>query len=125
VVHGAESDAPVSAKHRSIPATRRPSICFARSDRRASVSGVLHRRQSLDDNPYRTRGYPYVLFGGLIDWAVGRSRIFLNVENLGDVRQTQDDPLVRPTRAPDGRWTVDAWTPLEGRTFNGGVRIRF
>ena len=82
-------------------------------------------RQSLDDNPYRTRGYPYVLFGGLIDWAVGRARIFLNVENLGDVRQTQDDPLVRPTRAPDGRWTVDAWTPLEGRTLNGGVRIRF
>ena len=82
-------------------------------------------RQSLDDNPYRDRGFPHVLFGGLIDWAVGRARIFLNVENLGDVRQTREDPLVRPARAPDGRWTVDAWAPLEGRTFNGGVRIRF
>jgi outer membrane receptor for ferrienterochelin and colicins len=82
-------------------------------------------RQSLDDNPFRDRGFPHVLFGGLIDWAVGRSRIFLNVENLGDVRQTREDPLVRPIRAPDGRWTVDAWAPLEGRTFNGGVRIRF
>ena len=82
-------------------------------------------RQSLDDNPYRDRGFPHVLFGGLIDWAVGRARIFLNVENLGDVRQTRENPLVRPARAPDGRWTVDAWAPLEGRTFNGGVRIRF
>ncbi len=82
-------------------------------------------RQSLDDNPYRDHGFPYVLYGGLIDWAIGRARIFLNVENLGDVRQTHEDPLVRPTRAPDGRWTVDAWAPLEGRTFNAGVRIRF
>ena len=82
-------------------------------------------RQSLDDNPYRDRGFPHVLFGGLIDWGVGRSRVFLNVENLGDVRQTRANPLVRPTRAPDGRWTVDAWAPLEGRTVNGGVRVRF
>lgn len=43
----------------------------------------------------------------------------------GDVRQTREHPLVRPARAPDGRWTVDAWAPLEGRTFNGGVRVRF
>jgi iron complex outermembrane receptor protein len=60
-----------------------------------------------------------------VDWAVGRSRIFLNVENVADVRQTREHPLVRPARAVDGRWTVDAWAPIEGRTFNGGVRIRF
>jgi iron complex outermembrane receptor protein len=82
-------------------------------------------RQSLEDNPYRSRGFPHVLFGGLIDLAVGRSRIFVNVENLGNVRQTREDPLVRPTRAVDGRWTVDAWAPLDGRTVNAGVRLRF
>ena len=65
------------------------------------------------------------LYGGLIDWGVGRSRIFLNVENLGDVRQTREHPLVRPSGAIDGRWTVDAWAPLEGRTINGGIRLRF
>ena len=87
---------------------------------------VFHTgRQSLEENPYRTRGFPHVLFGGLVDWRVGRSRIFLNAENLADVRQTREDPLVRPQRAADGRWTVDAWAPLEGRTFNAGVRIRF
>ena len=44
---------------------------------------------------------------------------------LMEIFQTREDPLVRPSRAPDGRWTVDAWAPLEGRTLNGGVRIRF
>jgi outer membrane receptor for ferrienterochelin and colicins len=82
-------------------------------------------RQALDDNPFRTRGFPHVLFGGLVDWAVGRSRVYVNVENLGDVRQTREHPLVRPERGTDGRWTVDAWAPLEGRTLNAGVRWRF
>jgi len=60
-----------------------------------------------------------------MDWAIGTLRIFVNAENLGDVRQTREHPLVRPARHPDGRWTVDAWAPLEGRTLNAGVRIRF
>jgi hypothetical protein len=25
----------------------------------------------------------------------------------------------------DGRWTVDAWAPLDGRSVNGGLRVRF
>ena len=35
--------------------------------------------------------------------------------------------LVAPAvmRHPDGRWTVDAWAPLEGRTINGGLRVSF
>jgi iron complex outermembrane receptor protein len=51
--------------------------------------------------------------------------VFLNAENITDVRQTRWDPLVRPIRAPDGRWTVDAWAPLEGRVINGGIRWEF
>jgi outer membrane receptor for ferrienterochelin and colicins len=82
-------------------------------------------RQALEDNPYRERGAPHVLYGGLLDWGVGRSRVFVNVENIGDVRQTRMNPLVLPARAGDGRWTVDAWAPLEGRTLNAGVRYRF
>jgi len=82
-------------------------------------------RQALEDNPFRARGFPHVLFGGLLDWGVGASRVFLNVENLGDVRQTREHPMVRPVRDVDGRWAVDAWAPLEGRTVNAGVRIRF
>jgi outer membrane receptor for ferrienterochelin and colicins len=82
-------------------------------------------RQELEDNPYRTHGFSHVLYGGLMDWAIGSARVFVNIENIGDVRQTREDPLVRPARHPDGRWTVDAWAPLEGRTLNAGVRVRF
>ena len=82
-------------------------------------------RQALDDNPYRTRGFPHVLFGALVDWAVPFGRVYVNAENLGDVRQTREHPLVRPFPDSAGRWTVDAWAPLEGRTLNAGVRVRF
>lgn len=82
-------------------------------------------RQALEDNPFRERGFPHVLFGGLVDWAVGSSRVYVNVENLADVRQTREHPLVMPRRGFDGRWTVDAWAPLEGRTLNAGLRWRF
>ena len=72
---------------------------------------------------------PYVVFGIMgertIATPVGRARFFVNAENLGGVRQTRWDPLLLTTRAPDGRWTVDAWAPLEGRNVNGGLRVRF
>ncbi|WP_347302977.1 TonB-dependent receptor [Croceibacterium sp. TMG7-5b_MA50] len=82
-------------------------------------------RQSLDDNPYRTRSRPYVEIGLMGEIAVANARLFLNAENLLGVRQTKHDPLLRPVRAADGRWTVDAWGPLEGFVLNGGVRLRF
>ena len=52
-------------------------------------------------------------------------KLFLNLENLGNVRQSRWDPMLLPGRAVDGRWTVDAWAPLEGRVINGGVRFMF
>jgi iron complex outermembrane receptor protein len=82
-------------------------------------------RQTLEDNPFRRVGDAHVLYGGLVDWGIGRSRVYVNIENLGDRRLTREHPLVRPARAADGRWTVDAWAPLEGRTLNAGVRWRF
>lgn len=81
--------------------------------------------QRLEQNPYRNESKPYVMAGFLGERKVGRFRLFVNAENLGNVRQTRWDPLVRPARAVDGRWTVDAWAPLDGRVFNGGIRLRF
>jgi iron complex outermembrane receptor protein len=80
-------------------------------------------RQALDDNPYRAESRPYVVLGLLVERRVGRARLFLNAENLGDVRQTRWDPLLLPSRSAEGRWTTDAWAPLEGRTLNGGIRL--
>ena len=55
----------------------------------------------------------------------GVARLFVNLENLTNVRQTRTDPLLRRTRGPGGRWTTDAWTELAGFTLNGGVRLGF
>ena len=82
-------------------------------------------RQQLEDNVFRTESRPYVELGLLGEIVLGPVRLFVNAENLLNVRQTKYDPLVRPVRAPDGRWTVDAWAPLDGRTVNGGLRISF
>ena len=82
-------------------------------------------RQRLEGNPYRAESEPYVLFGFLGERRFGRFSLFVNAENLADVRQTGWNPLLRPDRAIDGRWTVDAWAPLDGRVFNGGIRLRF
>ncbi|MEO1204375.1 MAG: TonB-dependent receptor, partial [Pseudomonadota bacterium] len=79
--------------------------------------------QSLDGNPYRLEGEPYLHIGLLGELALGRVRVFLNLENLLDVRQTKEDPLLLPTRAPIGLWTVDAWAPLEGFIANAGFRV--
>ena len=84
-------------------------------------------RQSLDDNPYRERSRPYVIVGMLgerwITTRAGVARVFLNLENIGNVRQTREDPLLLPARGKGGRWTTDAWTDLGGFTVNGGVRL--
>ena len=81
--------------------------------------------QRLEDNPLRTESEPYVIVGLLAERQFGQVRLFINGENLTNVRQTRWDPLLRPTQASDGRWTVDAWAPLDGRTINGGARVRF
>ncbi len=81
-------------------------------------------RQRLEDNPYRTRSRPYVELGVLGEIIFGRASLFVNAENILGVRQTKYDPLLRPTRAPDGRWTVDVWAPTEGFVLNGGIRLR-
>jgi iron complex outermembrane receptor protein len=86
-------------------------------------------RQSLEDDPYRTRSRPYVLVGLLGERAfrtrAGLTRLFLNLENLTNVRQTRYDPLLRPTRGPGGRWSTAAWTETVGFTANAGVRLGF
>jgi iron complex outermembrane receptor protein len=81
--------------------------------------------QRLEANPYRETSEPYVILGVLAERRFGRFRFFVNGENLTNVRQSRWDPLLRPSRNVDGRWTVDAWAPLEGRVINGGVRVAF
>jgi len=81
-------------------------------------------QQRLENNPYRTSSAPYVLFGAMGERRIAAHiKLFLNLENLGNVRQSRWSPLLLPNRAVDGRWAVDAWAPLDGRVINGGVRL--
>ena len=92
---------------------------------RIGLEGYYIGEQQLEHNPYRARSIPYWIFGVLLERRLGTARVFFNAENLADFRQTRYEPLVRPTQNFDGRWTVDAWSPLEGRVINAGIRFGF
>lgn len=92
---------------------------------RLSVEWYYTGPQRLEANPYRTESVAYSVFAVLASRRLGRALLFINGENLTNVKQTDWDPLLRPTRGIDGRWTVDGWAPLDGRVINGGVRISF
>jgi outer membrane receptor for ferrienterochelin and colicins len=92
---------------------------------RVGIEWYYTGKQRLDENPYRLVSEPYMILGLLAEKQFGPIRLFVNGENLTGVRQTRWDPLLLPSRAVDGRWTVDAWAPLEGRNINGGLRLRF
>lgn len=82
--------------------------------------------QRLEYNPYRNQSLPYVLVGAMAEHKIAAHvKLFVNLENLTNVRQTRWDPLLLPSREFDGRWTVDAWAPLDGRFINGGARFSF
>ncbi len=83
-------------------------------------------RQQRDGNPYRDQSRPYLIVGLMGERAfrtrAGTARLFLNFENLTNVRQTNFDRVVRPAHGAGGRWSTDAWPDLAGFTVNGGVR---
>ena len=91
---------------------------------RMGVEFYFTGRQQIDENPYRTSSRPYTIAGFLVERRLGPVRIFVNAENIFDTRQTRHDPLMLPARSPQGRWITDVWAPLEGRSFNAGVRIQ-
>jgi outer membrane receptor for ferrienterochelin and colicins len=92
---------------------------------RVAVELYYTGRQQLEDNPYRAVSEPHVVTGFLVERRIGPARVFLNAENILDTRQTRYDPLLRPSRSRAGRWTTDVWAPLEGRSFNVGIRWAF
>jgi iron complex outermembrane receptor protein len=90
---------------------------------RAGLELYYNGRQPLDDDSYRTHSEPYLYIGALVERALGPAKLFVNAENLLDVRQTDWDPLVRPFMGRGGRWTNDVWAPLDGFVMNAGVRL--
>lgn len=91
----------------------------------AAIEVFYTGRQSLEDDPYRSISRPFTTVGLLAAQRVGRATVFLNVENLTNVRQARFEPIVRASPGEGGRWAVPIWGPLEGRALNGGVRYHF
>jgi iron complex outermembrane receptor protein len=117
-------------RRREVPLTPRHAASLNviwESERHGRIGVELYYtgRQPLDADPYLRSGRPCVLLGALAQRRFGKLRVFIDVEDLFDVRQTRYESLLLPARRPDGRWTVDAWAPLDGRVVNGGIRILF
>lgn len=82
-------------------------------------------KQKLENNPYRDESKPYWHLGLLGQITRGRFSYFINFENLLDIRQTKEDPLVLPVQAANGSWTTDIWSRNDGFTINAGIRYKF
>jgi len=118
---GERGDAPLTPRH----SAGMVAMLESEASGRIGLEVYFTGRQALDANPYRATSEPYVIVGVLAEKRFERFRVFVNGENLTGVRQSRWDPVIRPSPSPDGRWTVDAWAPLEGRVVNGGVRVLF
>ena len=116
---GARRDVPLTPRH----AVGLVGVWEEHETGRAGFEVYYTGRQALDANPYRAESQPYVVLGFLAERRIGSLRVFVNAENLLDARQTRYDPLLLPRRGRGGRWTTDAWAPLEGRVINAGVRM--
>ena len=92
---------------------------------RIGIEAYYTGKQRLDNDPFRTEGRPFVQVGMSGELKFGPASVFVNLENILNVRQTRYSPLVRPTPATDGRRTVDAWAPLEGFVANIGLKFSF
>jgi len=87
---------------------------------KAGVEFYYGSRQTLDDRSL-TRSIGEVgLFG---EKTFGRLSIFINAENITDVRQAKYTPVV--FGAHTNPIFAEVYTHLEGRVFNGGLKIRF
>jgi iron complex outermembrane receptor protein len=126
-VHAREAHGGVDVEAALTPRHSAGIVAMAESEESGRIGLELYYtgRQRLDSDPFRARSRPYLIVGLLAERRIGRFSLFINGENLTDARQTRWSPFYRPAPSADGRITVDAWAPLEGRTANGGLRIRF
>ena len=92
---------------------------------RAGFEAYYTGAQRLTDNPFTDYSKPYWHLGLMGEIAVGKFSWFINLENLLDVKQTDEHAMILPTRAPSGQWTTDIWSRNDGFIVNAGVRVRF
>lgn len=121
VTTGARRAVPLNPRH-----TAGLTVVWADEDEgaRFGLEGYYTGRQALKDDPYRTTSTPYFTVDALVEVPLGPAVLFLHGEDLTDVRQSQYEPLLRPTPGLGGVWTPDVWAPLAGRVINAGISTR-
>ena len=92
---------------------------------RAGFEAYYSGTQRLNDNPYAEHSTPYWHLGLMGEISVGKFSWFINLENLLDIKQTDEHPMILPSRAPSGLWTTDIWSRNDGFIVNAGVRVKF
>ena len=97
------------------------SLVFEKAENfKAGVEFYYGSRQILDDRSLTRAIAEFGVFGEKV---FGKLSIFINGENLTDVRQGRYGPVVLgPHENPT---FAEIYTHLEGRVINGGVKIRF
>lgn len=92
---------------------------------RAGFEAYYTGSQRLNDNPYLEESRPYWHLGLMGEITIGRVSWFINLENLLDVKQTDEHPLLLPSRSASGQWTTDIWSRNDGFIANAGIRVKF
>lgn len=77
-------------------------------------------RQTLEDRSLTRSTAEFGLFG---EKTFGKISLFINAENLTDVRQGRYGQVVIPPH--QNPTFAEIYTHLEGRVFNGGIKVRF
>lgn len=94
------------------------------SGTRIGIEAFYTGPQAVEENPYRAVTPGYTTIGILASQRRGAVTVYVNLENLTNVRQTSYDAFLRRTPSEGGRMTVDEWAPMEGRSINAGLRWR-
>lgn len=79
--------------------------------------------QRLERNPYRDHSPAYWITGLIAEKGFGQFRVFVNLENIFDTRQTRYEPIFVGDLQQGTIRTLPIYAPLEGRVINGGIRF--
>ena len=80
-------------------------------------------RQRVPRNPFRSTTPSSWITGLIAEKGFGNFRVFVNLENIFDTRQTKYEPIFVGDLAAGNIRTLPVYAPLEGRVINAGIRF--
>jgi outer membrane receptor for ferrienterochelin and colicins len=79
-------------------------------------------QQHVQRNPFRSSTPSYWITGFMAEKGFGNVKLFVNLENIFDTRQTRYEPIFIGNLASGNIRTLPVYAPLEGRVVNVGIR---